>query len=209
MVAASESCCTACTIQVGKWGLPSQRGGPFHHPPEPASVLHCLCRGNACGQGQLSLLLPALSLRLPRGALIQHLLRILTRRFVRNTRLTTIQIAAHLAPRHGAEIRALHRPAMNGHAERLSLYGFALGSEHRLDVPRKPYRKRHRLREYRRPSLAPFGQSRVHPWWPGRTPRGRLFGRRLRWSSPGFCVHHAVNLESVLGFTWRLRPITP
>ena len=73
MVAASESCCTACAIQVGNG--PSWRyGGLFRDPPEPASVLHCLCRGNACGQGQLSLLLPALALRLPRGALIPHLL---------------------------------------------------------------------------------------------------------------------------------------
>ena len=51
--------------------------------------------------------------------------------------------ASRPTPRRG--VRALHRPVMNGHAERLALYGFALGSQHRLDVTRKPYRKRHGL----------------------------------------------------------------
>ena len=49
--------------------------------------------------------------------------------------LPAVQVAAQLPPHHSAKIRALHRPATQGHSDRLASDAFALGPEGQTRAP--------------------------------------------------------------------------
>jgi hypothetical protein len=70
----------------------------------------------------------------------------------------------------------VRRPAIKGPANHLAIYGFAIGAQRLFDVPRNPYRERHRLRECRRPPPSPVSHDLFHPWWPWRSPDRRALG---------------------------------
>lgn len=140
--------------------------------------------------GELSRAFPAfpafpVSRCAPSGPFVQQLLRLLAGSIIRQASFAAVQVAAHLATRHGPQIGALHGPLMDCDADGLAVHGFVLGAQGRLDLSGKTDGKRYWLGEGRRPPLAPFRNQHSHSRRPCPVCRSLPAG-----CIRGLCLHH-------------------